>query len=103
LRVDAREEHFLEDALDQVLLGREVAIEQRLRYMKPLGQLPRMPAEPDFGEKAYGLGDDLPLAVGGSEALAGLAARRAAPTGDSCAVCAFARGAAIAGAGGDIV
>src|SRR6185437_10091504 len=77
LRIDAREEHLLEHPLDQILLGREIPVEQRLRDVEALRQLARVAGEADFGEEAHRLGQDLLLAVGRGEALGGFASAHA--------------------------
>jgi hypothetical protein len=74
VRIDALQKHFLEDALDQVLFGGEIAVEQRLGNAGALRQLARLPGKADLGEKADRLGEDLLLAIGGREALLPLAA-----------------------------
>jgi hypothetical protein len=65
--VDALQEHFLEDALDQLLLGRKIAIEQGLGDAETLRQLARLAGEADLGEEADGFGENLLLAIGRGE------------------------------------
>ena len=78
------------------LVGK-VTIEQRLRDVQPLRQLARVAGEADFGEETHGLGQDLLLAIGRSEAFAALAVRHVLPCGSRVAP-AFACAAAVAAA-----
>jgi hypothetical protein len=48
------QENRLEDRVDQVLPGREVAVQQRLRYTQAARELARLHAKTGFGEAADG-------------------------------------------------
>jgi len=74
--IDALQEYLGEDALDEVLLGREISVEQRLGDAEPLSQLPRLPVETDLGEIADGARQDLLLAIGGGKPAAAARLRR---------------------------
>src|SRR5262249_38676970 len=68
--IDALQENLGEDPLDQLPLGRKIAVEQRLGDAEALGELPRLSAETHLGEIPDGARQDLLLAVGGGEAAA---------------------------------
>ena len=57
--IDALEIDLLEHALDQVLLGREVAIEQGLGDAEPLGKFASLAGEADLREEAHRRVEDL--------------------------------------------
>ena len=54
---------LLIDPVDQIVLGREVAEQKRLRNAQPARQLPRLAIEPDFGEVTDRAVDDLAFAL----------------------------------------
>jgi hypothetical protein len=83
LRIDSLQEELVENPLDQVLLGWEIAVEQRLRDAEPMRQLARLPGEAEFGKEAYRLGDDLLLADCCRKSLVGLERAQRSPLGGS--------------------
>ena len=69
-RVPAAEEDLQVHALDEVLLRREVPVEQRLRDAEPGRQVACVPLEPLLGEEPDRAVEDLPLPLRASEAAA---------------------------------
>src|SRR3546814_8210946 len=69
-------EHSGQGGIDQVLLGREIAVDQGLRDAELLGQRTRRPLEAELGKKSRRLLDEAPTPCAGRQASRGGAGPR---------------------------